>query len=224
MVLFFIDDGILLVPLIVILLSMMKRIIVILFFTALVISVMGQAAIPGQDSVLRRSNVLKTATYDGQTYPQVEMREIKVYARGKKKYRFDYRKYTRLVNNVKRVYPYAIIVRKEMIRVDELLLAMPSEKQRRDFLQKYEKDLFKEYEDDLSKLSLTQARILIKLIDRETQATSYTLIADYRGKFSAAFWQGIARIFGTNLKSTYDPQGEDYLVEQIIMEIEAGRL
>lgn len=202
----------------------MKRIIAILFFAGLVISVMGQAAIPGQDSVPRRSHVLKTATYDGQTYPQVEMREIKVYARGKKKYRFDYRKYTRLVNNVKRVYPYAIMVRKEMIRVDGLLLEMPTEKQKREFLQKYEKDLFKEYEADLSKLSLTQAKILIKLIDRETQATSYTLIADYRGKFSAAFWQGIARIFGTNLKSTYDPQGDDYIIEQIIMEIDAGRL
>jgi hypothetical protein len=73
-------------------------------------------------------------------------------------------------------------------------------------------------------MTITQGRLLIKLIDRETQNTSYVLIKDYRGKLSAAFWQGIARIFGTNLKSEYDPEGEDALIESIIQEIDAGRL
>ena len=73
-------------------------------------------------------------------------------------------------------------------------------------------------------MTISQGRILIKLIDRETRNTSYTLIRDYRGKFSAAFWQGIARFFGTNLKEEYDPYGEDALIEAIIKEIDAGRL
>jgi hypothetical protein len=76
----------------------------------------------------------------------------------------------------------------------------------------------------MRKLTFTQGKILIKLIDRETENTSYDLIRQYRGKFSAAFWQGIARIFGANLKSDYDPTGEDYLIEQIINDLEAGRL
>ncbi len=194
----------------------------LLFMSSLSLWAQSDLTIP--DTLPRRAIVLKTATYDGQTYPQVEMREIKVYARGKHRNSFDYRKYRRLVYNVKRVYPYAIIVRKEMIRVDGLLASMRTDKERREFLRTYEKDLFKQYEDDLSKLSITQAKILIKLIDRETQDTSYDLITEYRGKFSASFWQGIARIFGTNLKSRYDPLGDDYLIEQIIMEIEAGRL
>lgn len=203
----------------------MKRIITILFCLGLAICASGQIAFQGPDSVVvKRSHLLKTATYEGKTYPQIEMREVKVYARGNRKHRFDYRKYARLVYNVKRVYPYAIIVRKEMVRVNGILEAMPSEKQQRTFLQQYEKDLLKQYEKDLSKLTMTQAKILIKLIDRETRATSFSLIAEYRGKLSATFWQGIARIFGTNLKSTYDPQGEDYMIEQIIMEIDAGRL
>ena len=73
-------------------------------------------------------------------------------------------------------------------------------------------------------MTITQGRLLIKLIDRETQNTSYALIKDYRGKLSAAFWQGIARIFGTNLKEEYDPNGDDALIESIVQEIDAGRL
>jgi hypothetical protein len=202
----------------------MKRTVVIIIISLLALKLNAQLAESKLDTVPKAFYLIKTATYDGKTYPQVELREIKVYAKGNRKNKFDYRKYARLVNNVKRVYPYALIVRKEMSRVDKLLEAMPGDKQRRDFLQQYEKDLFKEYEDDLSHLSYTQAKILIKLIDRETMATSYDLIREYRGKFSASFWQGIARIFGTNLKSTYDPVGEDFLIEMIIGEIDAGRL
>ena len=73
-------------------------------------------------------------------------------------------------------------------------------------------------------MTITQGRLLIKLIDRETHNTSYKLIRDYRGKFPAVFWQGIARIFGTNLKDVYDPFGEDALIELIINEIDEGRL
>ena len=76
----------------------------------------------------------------------------------------------------------------------------------------------------MRQLTITQGRLLIKLIDRETQNTSYALIREYRGWFSAAFWQGIARIFGTNLKDEYDAYGQDALIELIIWEIDSGRL
>jgi hypothetical protein len=76
----------------------------------------------------------------------------------------------------------------------------------------------------MRQMTITQGRLLIKLIDRETQNTSYDLIKDYRGKFSAAFWQSIARIFSTNLKEEYDPYGEDALIEILIFEIESGRI
>ncbi|HOW39419.1 MAG TPA: DUF4294 domain-containing protein, partial [Bacteroidales bacterium] len=80
------------------------------------------------------------------------------------------------------------------------------------------------YEDEIAHLTISQGKILIKLIDRETQNTSYQLIRDYRGKVSAAFWQGIARLFGTNLKAEYDRFGEDAAIEMILIEIEEGRL
>jgi hypothetical protein len=101
---------------------------------------------------------------------------------------------------------------------------LKTEKERKAYIKSVEKDVFAEYADDMREMTITQGRLLIKLIDRETQNTSYVLIKDYRGKLAAAFWQGIARIFGTNLKEEYDPYGEDALIESIILEIEAGRL
>ncbi|NLE34521.1 MAG: DUF4294 domain-containing protein [Bacteroidales bacterium] len=203
----------------------MRRVVVILLFF------MPSAIIHGQekdtlraDTVLKLLHVLKTATFDGQTYPLIELKEITVIGKMPRGVRFDYRRHARLVYNVRRVYPYALIVRNEFGRINRTLEIMPDERARRNFLQQYEKDLLSRYEGDMRKLTFTQGKILIKLIDRETQNTSYDLIRDYRGKFSATFWQGIARIFGTNLKSTYDAAGDDYLIEQVIREIEAGRL
>jgi hypothetical protein len=176
------------------------------------------------DTLYGAYHLLKTATFDGQTYPLVELKEIIVTARIPRGVRFDYRRHARLVYNVRRVYPYALIVRDEFGRINRLLETMPDEKDKRNFLQQYEKDLFQRYEEDMKKLTFSQGKILIKLIDRETQNTSYDLIREYRGKFSATFWQGIARIFGANLKTSYDANGEDYLIEQVVSEIEAGRL
>jgi len=169
-------------------------------------------------------HVLKTATFDGQTYPLVELSEITIIGKMPKGVRFDYRRHARLVYNVRRVYPYALMVRDEFGRINRLLETIPDERARRNFLQQYEKELLDRYEGDMRKLTFTQGKILIKLIDRETQITSYDLIREYRGKFTATFWQGIARIFGANLKSDYDANGDDYLIEQVIREIEAGRL
>jgi hypothetical protein len=203
----------------------MKRLFTILMISLSGIGSYGQTReVTAPDSTQSIYHVLKTVTYDGQTYPLVELNEITVYGKMPHGVKFNYRKHARLVYNVRRVYPYAIIVRNEVGRVNRLLETMPNEKDRRNFLQQYEKDIFKEYEDDMKKLTFSQGKILIKLVDRETQNTSFDLIRDYRGKFSATFWQSIARIFGADLKANYDPIGEDYLIEQVITEIEAGRL
>ncbi len=182
------------------------------------------AEVSAPDSTQSIYHVLKTATFDGQTYPLVELNEITVYGKMPRGVKFNYRRHARLVYNVRRVYPYALVVRNEVGRVNRLLETMPNKRDQNNFLQQYEKDIFKEYEDDMKKLTFSQGKILIKLIERETQNTSFELIKQYRGKFSATFWQSIARIFGADLKADYDPAGEDYLIEQVIIEIEAGRL
>lgn len=203
----------------------MKRLFIILIVFCLCAGGYGQTGeVAAPDSTQSIYNILKTATYDGQTYPLIELPEITVYGKMPRGVKFNYRRHARLVYNVRRVYPYALIVRNEVGRVNRLLETMPNKKDQNNFLQQYEKDIFKEYEDDMKKLTFSQGKILIKLIERETQNTSFDLIRQYRGKFSATFWQSIARIFGADLKATYDPAGEDYLIEQVITEIEAGRL
>jgi hypothetical protein len=188
--------------------------------------------VSGQEDTLKHKNdtlseriyLLQNVKRDGVTMPEVEIKEVTVVARPRSEKRSEYRKYERLVNNIKRVYPYAIMVRRKLNQVNEDLKNITEKKMQKDYIKSVEKDVFAEYEDDIQEMTITQGRLLIKLIDRETQNTSYALIRDYRGKFSAAFWQGIARIFGTNLKEHYDPYGEDALIELIIGEIDAGRL
>jgi hypothetical protein len=176
------------------------------------------------DSLAKRFFLLQNVTRDGVTMPEVEIKEVAVVARPTRAMRSDFRKYQRLVSNLKRVYPYAYMVRQKLEKVNEDLKNIEGERERKDYIKNVEKDVFGEYEGDMRQLTITQGRLLIKLIDRETQNTSYDLIKEYRGWFSAAFWQGIARIFGTNLKDEYDAFGEDALIELIIWEIEAGRL
>ena len=176
------------------------------------------------DSVPDRIYVIQQVERNGELLPEVEIREVTVFATPRSERRSSYRYNERLIYNIKRVYPYALIVRAKLKEVNDEIGRIEGEKARKEYMKKVEKNVLEEYEDDMRKMTLTQGKILIKLIDRETQNTSYDLIRQYRGKFSATFWQGVARIFGANLKSNYDPNGDDYLIEYIVREIEAGRL
>jgi hypothetical protein len=182
------------------------------------------------DSVKAQNDTLPDSFYliqeverNGVKMPEIEIKEVTINARPSRTRRSEYRQYEKLVSNIKKVYPYALMVRVRLSQVNQELKNIP-DKDRKRYLKEVEKDIFGEYEDDIRDMTISQGRILIKLIDRETQNTSYALIREYRGKFSAAFWQGIARFFGTNLKEEYDPYGEDALIEAIIKEIDAGRL
>ena len=176
------------------------------------------------DTLQDRSYIIQNVNRDGVTMPEVEIKEVTVVARPSAAQRREYRQYERLIKNIKIVYPYALMVRLKLAHVNEYLKTIDKEKSRREYIKSVEKDVFAEYEGDMRQMTITQGRLLIKLIDRETQNTSYELIREYRGKFTAAFWQGIARIFGTNLKEEYDPYGDDALIELIINEVDAGRL
>jgi hypothetical protein len=176
------------------------------------------------DTVGRKQYVIKNVERNGVTMPEIQLQGVNVIGRPGGARKSDYRRYERLIYNIKKVYPYAKIVRIRLERVNEELKNIPDEKDRKKYIKSIEKDVLSEYEDDISQMTITQGRILIKLIDRETQNTSYDLIREYRGKIAAGFWQGIARIFGTNLKEEYDADGEDLLIELIINEIDLGRI
>ncbi len=134
-----------------------------------------------------------------------------------------YAEWTRLKHNVKKAYPYAILASARLKQYEMILEKMENEKERKAYMAVAEKQLQKEFGDELKKLSVSQGRILIKLIDRETGNTSYTLVKQLRGSFSAFMWQSLASLFGSSLKTEYDPEGEDRLIEVAIKQIESGQ-
>ena len=154
--------------------------------------------------------------------PDVRLGEVRVYARARFKNKRQQRKWTRYIYNVKRALPYARIFAKELKIINDTLATMTTDKQREIYLDQKEKELFKKYENQLKHLTVSQGRILIKLIDRETGSTSYEVIRMLKGRFKAFWWQGIARVFGSNLKTEYDPYGEDKNLENVVMLIDQG--
>jgi len=176
----------------------------------------------GQNTPDDSLSFLLPVIVEGDTLPNYDIKEVKVYPKIEFRNNRQRRRYSRLMRNVKKAYPFAIIAREELRIMNDSLQFIEEERDRKRFIREYEKQMFLRYEDDLRKLTFSQGRILLKLVDREIGNTSYNIVKDYRGDFSAAFWQGIARIFGSNLKSSYDPVGEDAEIELIVELIEAG--
>lgn len=133
-------------------------------------------------------------------------------------------KYDRLVYNVKKVWPYAKIIQRVYWELEDSIGKIPTESAQREFVKEQEKKLRAEFEDELIRLTITQGRILIKLVDRQTGSTTYQVIKELKGGFSAFIFQGVARLFGSNLKSEYDAKEEDKMIEHIISRIENGTL
>ncbi len=168
--------------------------------------------------------IMRARIIDGDTILVSDLPEVNIYSSYRPKNRWDYWKYRRLVRNVKITYPYAKLAASKLKDIDTNLASIKSEKKRKEYIKISEKKLMDDFEDDIKNLTITQGRILLKLIDRETGNTTYLILQDLKGNFSALFWQTIARVFGSNLKSEYDPLGEDKLIEQIVMMIDAGQL
>ncbi len=150
--------------------------------------------------------------------------EVDIYPRRNFKNRFQYYRYRRLIRNVKKAYPYAKLAAEKLVGIDERLVNMSSDRHRKAYIKNAEKELRDEFEDELIHLTVSQGRILMKLIDRELGKTTFLVLQDIKGNFKAAFWQGIARLFGSNLKTRYDPAGEDAIIEEIILMLDAGLL
>jgi len=188
--------------------------------------------LPGQnDSVLHKPDTSQNRVYvlqeverDGEVLPEVAIKEVTIIGNKNNSWKVTARRNDRMVYNLKKVYPYAVIVREKLYQVDQELAKITDEKERRKYIRGVEEFVLGEYEDDIRDMTITQGKLLLKLIDRETRNTSFDLIKEYRGGLSASFWQGIARLFGTNLKAEYDPYGEDAMMEFLLIQLEAGLL
>ena len=152
----------------------------------------------------------------------VRVKEIWVFPERKFSSKREQRYYSRYVAKVKKVYPLAVEARVLIKKYEPQYYALSSQRDRRKLMKNLEQELLDQHKEELKKWSISDGKILLKLIDRETERTAYTLIKDFRGDVSAVFWQGIARLFKNNLKDEYSPADEDKLLEEIVKKIESG--
>ena len=166
--------------------------------------------------------VIKGIILDGKKVPHSVIQAVQVFPRREFKNKRQARRYGRLVTNLKKVYPYAKLARKRLYKMEMHMETLESDREKRKYVNQVEEELKLEFEDDLRNMTYTQGRLLIKLIDRETGETTYKWIKELKGSFSAFFWQAIARIFVSNLKTEFDTFGEDRIIDEILIMIEMG--
>lgn len=152
------------------------------------------------------------------------MHDVYVYPKMVFKNKRQERFYWRTVRDVKKTLPYAKLLAKEMEYADQQLAQLPDKRAQRKWWKQYEKQLFRKYEQDFRHMTASQGQMLMKLMDRESDRTSYEIIQMYRGTFSANFWQFVAKLFKNDLKEGYDAADKDRIVERVINLVEAGQL
>lgn len=147
----------------------------------------------------------------------------KVYSRLPRQKGREWRKYYRLVHNFSKAYPYAMVARKLVQEADSTIAADNLKRVKREqYVARVQKELFDVFEKQMRSMTVSQGALLMKLIDREVGKSSYDIIKDYKNGMAAGFWQGVAKIFGTDLRKPYDPEGEDALTEELVKIWEAG--
>ena len=194
---------------------LMRRIfyIVLLLMAAMSVSARGQYV----DSCMIRVE-------NGDTLYMAWLREIWVYPPMRFKNKKQERFYWRTVRDVKKCLPYAKMITKDMELADRELAKLPDKKARKKWWRAFERQLFKKYEKDFRGMYASQGRMLMLLLDRETERTSYDLIKQYKGKTAANFWQFVAKLFRNDLKEEYDATDKDRITERVINLVEAGQL
>ncbi|MBS1764617.1 MAG: DUF4294 domain-containing protein [Bacteroidetes bacterium] len=165
-----------------------------------------------------------SAFFNGDTIPYYTLPVVDIVAFLPATASDEARNYIKLRRDVIKAYPYAKIASAELSYINETVSTIKTEREKKKFIKEQENIMKAQFEKDLRNLTYTQGKILIKLINRETGNTSYELVKELRGSLQAFFWQSIARLFTANLKSQYDPQGEDKMIEQIVQSIERGEL
>jgi hypothetical protein len=160
---------------------------------------------------------------NGELVPYIQLSEVTVFAPLKFKNKKQEKFYWKTVRDVKKTLPYAKTAGKIMREMDAYLLTIP-EKEHKAYIKIKEKELFSQFEGELKAMTISQGQMLIRLIDRECDRTTYQIIKFYKSGFAAAFWQGIARLFGSNLKAQYDVDNADNIIERVIVLVEEGQL
>lgn len=172
-----------------------------------------------------KSVFLTPATvYEGDTIPYVKLPTVYIFKPIHFKNKRQERQYNKLVRDVKKVLPIANEVKRAIIETYQVLQTMPTEKQRSRHLKAVEKSVKEQYTPIMKKLTFSQGKLLIKLVDRQTHSTGYELVKAFLGPFKAGFYQAFAALFGASLKKHYDAEGDDAIVERVILMVESGQI
>ena len=164
------------------------------------------------------------ALVDGDSIQYMEMNNVYVYPQPTFKDEKQRQQYNRLVYNVKKVLPIAKECHDIIIETYEYLQTLPDKKARDEHLKLVEEDIKRTYTPRMKKLTYSQGKLLIKLVDRECNSTSYGLIQAILGPVKAGFYQAFAWLYGASLKKQYDPKGKDRLTERVVRMVESGQI
>ncbi len=202
---------------------MKRNVIYILLFAGLA------GLFPSESKAQVRMNVLPEGYHrayveGNDTIAIFYLRDVYVFPPIKFRNKREEAKYWKLVRDVKKTLPYAKLVYETLIETYEYVETLPTEKEQQKHLKRMEKELFAQYKPELKKMTLSQGKLLIKLIDRECNQSSYHLVKAFLGSFRAGFWNIFASMFGASLKTRYDPKGKDALTERIVVLVESGAL
>ena len=162
--------------------------------------------------------------HEGDSIQYMEMNNVYVYPQLTFKSKKQAQSYMRLVATVKKVLPIAKEARQMLIETTEFLDMLPDDKAKSEHIKRVEEDIFRTYKPKMKKLTYSQGKLLIKLIDRECHSSSYEMIKAFMGPIRAGFWQVFAWGFGASLKKEYDPTGTDRLTERVVLMVEAGQI
>lgn len=198
---------------------MKKAVTVILLFLA------GSLCVPQAQAQQSRyyQRVTRIVTDAGDTATLIILRPIYCFPKRTFKSQKEKEYYWRNVRDVKKVLPYAKLVHRALIETYEYIQTLPEE-EREKHLKRMEKELFEEYKPVLKEFTYSQAKLLIRLIDRECNQSSYHLIKAFLGGFRASFWQTFGAMFGVSLRKEWEPEGKDRILEEIVVLVENGQL
>lgn len=187
--------------------------------------VIGSSSIKAQEPITTINGIVVKACIDkGDTIPLIELRTLYVYPPYRFKNRREQMRYDKLVRDVKKTLPIAKMINKTIIETYEYLETIPDKKERNKHIKRVEKGLKEQYTPMMKKLTFSQGKLLIRLVDRECNQSSYELVKAFMGPFKAGFYQTFAALFGASLKKEYDPEKEDKMTERVITLVESGQL
>lgn len=193
-------------------------------FIALCITLLCSLHGKAQQEVTINGQKVPACIYQGDTIPCLQIRNIYIYPEIKFKNEKQKKAYNKLVRDVKKTLPFARIINQTILETYEYLETLPDKKSKDEHIKRVEKGLKEQYTPMMKKLTFSQGKLLIKLVDRECNQSTFELVKAFMGPFKAGFYQTFAAIFGASLKKEYDPEGVDKLTERVVLLVENGQL